>query len=398
MLKRIIPALLAAVLLCGCSSNGTNPPPEPDQARHCAALAEFWGDTSDISDTPAEQFAFRYSDTLDGIVITNYKGAEDEVRVPAEIDGQPVIKVDLRACYRNIQSLVIPDSVRDVRLASYEDMVSHYKDQNFAKDSHLSYYYVSELGGCVVNDYYGAKSILRIPDMLENPENHTEKWTVKRVRLDNCKKDLSLLIIPDSVELVEAKQYEEITITASELKSQIEENLPDITQRRGVYSGMGVEKMNIPASLYQDRRITFANTTLTEVFIPETISALAEGLFMNSPLLERAVIGSQHATVGKHAFFGCKSLAEVNLSDAVRIEDWAFSHCDTLSEITLGEKLTYIGSGAFQHCSSLGAVHIPPSVEYIGAEAFSECKNLQSITISPENCYYSCTNGIIEEK
>ncbi len=398
MLKRIIPALLAAVMLCGCSSAEGNQPPVLDEARHAAALEEFWGETANLADTPAEQFARRYDNVLEGIVITNYKGDSDDVRVPAEIDGQPVIKVDLRTCYKNIKSLIIPDSVRDVRLASYDDMVSHYKDENLTPDPHLSYYYLEHIDGCVVTNYYGASNIVRIPEKLVNPDDNSESWTVKRVRMNNCERELSLLIIPDTVELLEAEPYKDIVVTASELKSQIEENLPDISERHGIYSSMGVERINIPAALFQDRRITFAHSTLTDVFVPETLTTLPDGLFMNCPLLERAVIGAEEVIVGKHAFFGCSRLTDVDISRAVSIGEWAFSQCSALTDVSFGNRLTSIGSGAFLSCDSLTSVYITASVEHIGSDVFGECTKLDEITVDAQNKHYTYTNSILSEK
>ncbi len=392
MFRKIASALLATVLLCGCSS-AVKEPPTLDEAHHAAALEAFWGDSAAIPDTPAEQFTFLSNDTLGGIEIINYTGDENEVRVPSEIDGKPVVKVNLRGCYKNIKALSLPDSVRDVRLAAYDDMVSHYKDTNLTPDTHLSYYYVSEIGGCVVSNYYGGRDIVRIPDQLVNPENRSEQWTVKRIKLADCTKDISLLIIPDTVELVDVKP-DYVTATASELKTLIEENLPDVSERRGRYSGMGVEKMNIPASLYQDRPITFSGTTLTEVFLPETFPEVPEALFSGCPLLARAVFGAEQVTVGAHAFFGCESLTYADTSKACFIGNWAFAGCTALTEIPLGDALTGIGDGAFRQCDSLAAIHIPASVENIGKDVFAECSALASITVDENNPRFSNTDSI----
>ncbi len=367
-LNKMISALLAAVvLMCGCSSDVEQP--DFDAERHAAALEEFMGNELNAPVTDADEFLYHYDNLLDGLVITNYLGNSDTVCVPAEIDGQPVIKVDLRCCYKNISTLILPDSLCDVRLAKYEDIIAHHKDENHTPDWHLSYYYVEELGGCVVNDYYGTDKIVRIPEELPNPDRRSEKWTVKKIALSSCEKEIHLLIVPDDVRHIYAEQYNDVLITAGALHEQINEN---IQQDKRLYSGVGVEKMNIPVSFFQDRRITFANTTLTEVFIPESVTALADGLFMDCPLLEKTVCGAEKITVGAHAFFGCGRLTSFDVSKATAVGDWAFSGCTSLSEVKLSDRLTYIGNGAFAGCKGIDGIKIPDSVEHIGSDAFGK--------------------------
>lgn len=97
------------------------------------------------------------------------------MHIPDDINGTPVVKIDLRYCYKNIKSLIIPDSLRDIRLAKYDDIIAHHTDENFTHDWFLSYYYVEELGGCVVNDYYGTDPLVRIPEELPDPDRRSTK-------------------------------------------------------------------------------------------------------------------------------------------------------------------------------------------------------------------------------
>ena len=363
--NKMISALLAAVvLMCGCSSDAEQP--VFNSERHTIELAEFMGDDINTPATAADEFLYHYDNLLEGIVITNYFGNADTVSVPAEIDGQPVIKVDLRCCYKNIGTLLLPDSLQDVRLAKYDDIIAHHKNENYTHDWQLSYYYVSELGGCVVNDYYGTDTKVRIPEELPDPDRRSEKWTVKKITLGSCEKEIQLLIVPDDVEHIYAEQYDDVLIAAGELHEQIDKN---IVSDKLLYTGIGVERMNIPASLFQDRRITFSNTTLTEVFIPESVTCLADGIFMDCFLLERAVCNSEEITVGAHAFFGCERLRDIDVSKAVSIGDWAFSRCVSLVDVQLSDRLTYIGNGAFMRCGC-GTLQLPASVQHIGEDVF----------------------------
>ena len=63
------------------------------------------------------------------------------------------------------------------------------------------------------------------------------------------------------------------------------------------------------------------------------------------------------------------------------IERSGFSHCYSLTSITIPNSVTSIGSDAFYDCSSLTSITIPNSVTSIGEYAFLDCSSLTSITI-----------------
>ena len=58
-----------------------------------------------------------------------------------------------------------------------------------------------------------------------------------------------------------------------------------------------------------------------------------------------------------------------------------------MTNLTIGNNVTNIGSHAFYVCSGLTTVDIPDSVTTIGREAFSMCRNLTAVTIGS-----GCTN------
>ena len=78
------------------------------------------------------------------------------------------------------------------------------------------------------------------------------------------------------------------------------------------------------------------------------------------------------------------------------INDYAFSNCESLKEITIPNSVTSIGHEAFRYCNSLKSITIPDSVKYIGNGIFFDCKSLTSITIpnsvtSINKCaFYNC--------
>ena len=62
-----------------------------------------------------------------------------------------------------------------------------------------------------------------------------------------------------------------------------------------------------------------------------------------------------------------------------RIESYAFDHCECLTSVTIGNRVTSIGDWAFCCCYSLTNIEIPDIVISIGAEAFYGCLSLKDV-------------------
>src|ERR1017187_2208023 len=81
------------------------------------------------------------------------------------------------------------------------------------------------------------------------------------------------------------------------------------------------------------------------------------------------------------------SVTNVTIPDTINghpvtsIGDYAFWHCGSLTNVTIGTNITSTGGYAFGICSSLTSVTIPNSVTSLGDEVFYDCTSLASVTI-----------------
>ena len=94
----------------------------------------------------------------------------------------------------------------------------------------------------------------------------------------------------------------------------------------------------------------------------------------------------------------CVEITNVTISDGVTsIGSYAFCYCSVKS-ITLPFGLKHIGSSAFFNCPNIQQINIPDSVEYIDPYAFSCCKGLHtvqlpaSLTLISEELFAECDN------
>lgn len=95
----------------------------------------------------------------------------------------------------------------------------------------------------------------------------------------------------------------------------------------------------------------FAGTAITEIAVPQTITALENNVFSSCKQLQKVTLSPTLRTIGSCTFQNCSALSEIVVPESVTtIGENAFSGCSALSSITLPETLTKIGSYAFSNC------------------------------------------------
>ena len=166
-----------------------------------------------------------------------------------------------------------------------------------------------------------------------------------------------------------------------------------------------------------------ANTPiLRELWIPETVTYITNGAFVNDTNLSRVYWQTTQATINGQSSplkgnnqlavltseLGCTptngdqdntiyfnpaatniptnsfrdiNLQSVNLSNSsiTQISDYAFAWCTKLTSIHLPSELKIIGPYAFKTCSSLTSITVPSKVELVDISAFANCTQLSKV-------------------
>ncbi|MCL1904169.1 MAG: leucine-rich repeat domain-containing protein [Oscillospiraceae bacterium] len=156
----------------------------------------------------------------------------------------------------------------------------------------------------------------------------------------------------------------------------------------------------------------FMETDITFIVIPDGVTEIDSFAFEKCSALSAVTIPESVEQIGYGAFNESGLLA-VHFADnnskpleskaKLRIDIAAFAHCTELTEITLPDRVTSLGSfaftksglmtanigagiksiasGAFEDCANLTTVNLPDSLESIGASAFYNCVSLVGIDI-----------------
>ena len=172
--------------------------------------------------------------------------------------------------------------------------------------------------------------------------------------------------------------------------------------------------------------ITDCDTSISgDVTIPSTlggypVTAIGDSAFYGCNLLTSVTIPDSITNIYSYAFFNCNTLKKVNIIDlsawcnidfedeysnplyyaknlyineslatdiiisgsAIKIKDYAFYHCESLTSVTMDKGITAIDYLAFSNCDSLTSITIPDSVESIGMNAFQYCYSLTKVNIT----------------
>lgn len=159
--------------------------------------------------------------------------------------------------------------------------------------------------------------------------------------------------------------------------------IPDyVTEiKRCAFTGSGIEKIRIPASVSKIERTAF-----------NSCKKLKEVIFENGEL---TTLGVSYFPL----FGGCVSLERVVLPDNLTvIYGHTFSGCTSLREVVFGNKLQTIDALAFTGCDNIEICEIPASVTKIYGTSFTGAA-VGALTIAEDNAtYFKDGNCIIERE
>ncbi|MBR2914015.1 MAG: leucine-rich repeat domain-containing protein, partial [Oscillospiraceae bacterium] len=131
---------------------------------------------------------------------------------------------------------------------------------------------------------------------------------------------------------------------------------------------------------------------------PDSVTSLHANAFDYSKLTD-ITLNEGLTIIGTSAFLHCKALTNVTLPESlIQIDTQAFYGCEGLESITFPEGLKVIKKEAFFNCNALTSVHIPQNVTSIEVGAFSYASSLSEITVDAENPAYTAVDGVLFSK
>lgn len=197
-----------------------------------------------------------------------------------------------------------------------------------------------------------------------------------------CEKEGGGMYVPVG-ELPSGDDYEKYPESKPENPEDPEEG-DDEQNRPEVQSGFVVD--GVKYQLYTDGNNEFASAVsiadedLFEVTIPSQIEyegktyLVKEVDRLSKCNVEKIVLSEGIERLEDYAFSNGEYLTEVYLPDSIKdIPYGAFAGCGQLSKLRFSDQLKSIDSYAFEDCSALKSISLPASVETVGYKAFEDC-------------------------
>ncbi len=371
-----------------------------------AILAPFAGLTA-FAQTSGD-FEYRVlSETDKTCEITHYTGSATVLDIPAQLDGYTVTSIGeyaLEDC-ESLTKVTIPEGVTNIGYYAFHGCVDLMKI-NIPQS-------VETIGGYAFDNtgYY----------------NTASNWSDGVLYLDNC--------------LVASKTYNRFEDQYYEFPSQYAIRPGTRVIADGAFNGSSLKNISIPASVTSMSPLVFRtsstlyltfSTDLTRIDVDSQnpVYSSKDGVLFNKAQTEliyyppnktdaNYTIPQNVTSIGDYAFSLCESLTNVNIPQGVTsigfsafsgcsgltadipqsvtsIAAWAFAFCDNLTAVNIPQGVTSIEDSTFYHCYNLTQVTISQGVTSIGEDAFASCDSLTQVTIPNSvtkigyNAFLSC--------
>ena len=325
--------------------------------------------------------------TDDTVKITKYKGTDESIVIPSEIDGKKVTVIGNSAFYglKSLKNIEIPDGITSI--------------ENYAFCQCWSI------------------TSLSVPESVTSIGTGAFRFCgdLKEIKLPS-----NLTVLSDSLFGADAN-LEYITFGDAEKTDTV--IIPETVQKMGNYVFMNCEKIKnikLPSNLKSIGKTCFQGCiSLTGLFIPQSVESIGGGIFgdcdalqsveiedennnfifkdgilydvkngilvsaVNLLIPEKVIVDECTKTIDYSAFADCNNLYEIEIPQGVvNIGEKAFERLDNLKNIDIPDSVTNITTLAFYRCNGLVSVQVPGSVTAIKNGTFRECNNLKKVILN----------------
>lgn len=196
------------------------------------------------------------------------------------------------------------------------------------------------------------------------------------------------LSLPSTIERIEYRAFSD----CSKLKSIIVDKGDYITSKDdakgyiGAYSFancVNLVDVGINNNIEKIGESAFFNCSLIESLqLPESVNIIEKNAFKNCESLTYIKTPATMESIGVGAFTYCKALKQIYIPSGItKIEDYCFTNCKHLNDVQLSDTINAIGEFSFSGCDSLDYIYLSSNVTDISDYAFKDMISLRPESI-----------------
>lgn len=325
------------------------------------------------------------------VTITDFDPSLEAAIVPEKIDGYPVTAIGDNAFYacENLISVILPESVTEIGSGAFYwcGALKSITIGGAVTDIGKSAFHGCDNLKSVV--YTGSKSAweditigadnapLAEPALRYNCRACGDLYYAVsggKVTILACDPFATAVLIPEEIDGYPVTAIDRQTFYAcSDLRAVCFSGSENTWKKvRIPYLG-GVKKRYNCTGIYE-------NGTFSYVVSDKSVIITGCDPSLEAVIVPDEIDGYPVTVIGDGAFSDCDELTEITLGDNLTtIEERAFVLCRSLSEITPGKHLETIGNSAFAYCDAFSEIVIPESVKSIDDYAFYGCDALRTV-------------------
>ena len=197
----------------------------------------------------------------------------------------------------------------------------------------------------------------------------------------NCQ-SLQSIVLPGTLQSIDSEAFGSCTALSSA-------NFPNSITSVGCRVFNNCTSLHTP--IYNNRFFVFLPIHYKGAYsMPNTIQVMCCGSVSNCDSVTAITLSDRLQYVPDAAFENCQRLVSVTMKDSVSsIGSSAFSNCIALASVVIPDAVTNIGSSAFNNCNSLTSITIPASLQNLGEYVFNACSSLKHVIWNAKDAHLS---------
>lgn len=212
-----------------------------------------------------------------------------------------------------------------------------------------------------------------------------------------CDCAITEIVIPKSVTSIGSIPFpgcpiESIIVEEGNTVYDSRENCNAIIKTESNCLILGSKNTKIPESVSSIRYAFYCHKTLESIYIPKNITSIGRRAFMGCSKLSIIEVDKDNPVYDSRE--NCNAIIETATNKLIAgcgrttiphsvnsIEEFAFVHCESLTELNIPDSIIEIGNGAFMGCSYLKTVRLPKDLKQLNTCLFNSCILLEKIEI-----------------